>query len=70
MASEQIPRKPRITGKAFRLKKSTKRLLALHSFTDADQRAAFRRAMIAAQVAEMTVVKRDKKEFGKAAQSE
>jgi hypothetical protein len=63
MSSEQIARKPRITGKAFRLKKSTKRMLALQSFVDADQRAAFRRAMIEAQVAESVVVKaRDKNE--------
>jgi hypothetical protein len=70
MATENIAPKARITNKNFRLKKSTKRILALHSFTDADQRAAFRRSMIEAQVAENTIVKREKKEFGKSAAAE
>ena len=70
MASEQIAPKARITNKNFRLKKSTKRILALHSFPSAEHRALFRRAMIEAQVAEATIIKREKKEFGQAAKSE
>ena len=69
MASENIAPKARITGKTFRLKPSTKRLLALMPFRDADQRAAYRHSMIGAQVAESTVAKREKKEFGQATQA-
>jgi len=66
MASENIARKARITNKTFRMRQSTKRMLALHSFRDANQRADFRRSMIEAQVAASVVVKREKKEFGAA----
>lgn len=45
----------RITGKAWKMKKQTKRFLA--SFTDAHARGEFRRSMIAAQVASEVVVK-------------
>ena len=67
MASEQIAPKARITNKNFRLKKAYKRILALQSFPSAENRASFRRAMIEAQVAESTIVKREKKEFGASA---
>lgn len=62
MATEQLTRKPRITGKTFRLNKTAKRMLALQSFSSAEQRAAYRRMMIEAQVAANTVVKREKTE--------
>ena len=70
MAAEQIARKARITNKSFRMYKTTKRELALMPFRDAEHRAHFRRSMIEAQVAAQTIVKREKKEFGAAAQSE
>ena len=70
MATENIAPKARITNKNFRLKKSTKRILALHTFASADQRAAFRRSMIEAQVAESTIIKREKKEVFTSTKSE
>jgi hypothetical protein len=70
MATENIPRKPRISGKAFRLSKTSKRALALRPFRDAEHRAHYRRCMIEAQVAASVIVKREKKEFGASAQSE
>lgn len=69
MSAENIARKARITNKTFRMSKNTKRMLALHSFRDADQRADFRRSMIEAQVASSVVVKREKKEFSAATAS-
>ena len=54
MAVENLTRKPRITGKTFRLSKTAKRALALNSFADAETRALYRRMMIAAQVAAAT----------------
>ena len=56
-----------LTGKAFRLSKQTKRLLALMPFKDEHQRGEYRRAMIAAEYAAKQVVKSAVKRDGKTA---
>lgn len=50
-------------GKAFRLKKQTKRFMC--SIVDATERNAFKRMMIQAQMASEVIVKREPKEARK-----
>lgn len=56
-AIDNIPPKARITNKTFRLRPAAKRILALLPFADAETRAAYRHAMIEAQVAANTIFK-------------
>ena len=49
-------------NKTFKLPKSTKRMLALFKFSDADQRHAFKRIMIDAHLASSVRPAREKSE--------